>query len=181
MPGAHPSQIADPRRPWLFLDVDGVVSPIPPPDQRGHRNRIVPAGYRTWPKAMWDVYVHEDLAVWGRELDSTFEVIWTTDWQEHAAPGIGDPAGLPTWPHLPLSHQNLRGMRSRVAHKAVAIMDLLERDPRPFGWIDDHLFHGGPKRVQEIELPTLLLRPNKYTGITREHVDALLTFAARAA
>jgi hypothetical protein len=128
---------------------------------------------------MWDVYVHNDLAVWGRELDRGFEVIWTTDWQQNAPTGIGEPAGLPTWPYLSLSHENLRGMRSRVAHKAVAIMDLLERDPRPFGWIDDHLFHGGPKRVQEIELPKLLLRPNKYTGITREHVDALLGFAAR--
>jgi hypothetical protein len=84
------SRLATIKRPWLFLDVDGVASPIPPPDQRGHRNRTVPAGYRTWPRAMWGVYVHDDLAAWRRELVTAFEVIWTTDWQQHAPTGIGD-------------------------------------------------------------------------------------------
>jgi hypothetical protein len=31
----------DTKRPWLRLDVDGVASLIPPPDQRRHRTALI--------------------------------------------------------------------------------------------------------------------------------------------
>src|SRR5947209_15628806 len=91
------------RRPWLFLDVDGVTAPVGPAELDEAQP---PPGYRTWPEAMWAIYVHEDLDGWGRELDERFEVLWTTDWQENAPFGVGKPAGLPDWRYLPLDHND---------------------------------------------------------------------------
>jgi hypothetical protein len=67
---------------------------------------------------MWDVYVHDDLAAWGRELDTAFEVIWTTDWQQHAPTGIGEPTGLASqWGQFraSFSAERLAGWRDIVA------------------------------------------------------------------
>jgi hypothetical protein len=162
------------KRPWLFLDVDGVVAPVGP--ARLDETRP-PPGYRTWPEARWSVYVHENLDRWGRELDEKFEVLWTTDWQHHAPVGIGEPAGLPDWPYLPLDHNDSKRLRNKLGHKMAAISKVLATDPRPFAWIDDKLVGPGPRRILEIDLPKLLIKPVTRVGITREHIDRLLAFA----
>jgi hypothetical protein len=81
-------------RPWLFLDCDGVVCPLPHPDAAVRELRAVPAGYRSWPDAFWGVYVHQLLCGWAIELDAAYSVIWTTDWehnvQELVANGAAD-------------------------------------------------------------------------------------------
>jgi hypothetical protein len=114
----------------------------------------------------------------GRELDEKFEVLWTTDWQHNAPIGIGDPAGLPAWPYLPLDRSEGKRLRNKLGDKMAAILKLLAADPRPFAWIDDDLVGRGPKRILEIDLPKLLIKPVTSIGITREHVDQLLAFAA---
>lgn len=162
-------------RPWLFLDVDGVVASVPPPELN---DSCPPPGYRSWPEAMWSVYVSEDLDRWARELDERFEVIWTTDWQQNAPAEIGKPAGLPNWPYLPLDYSDRKRMRNKIGHKIAAILQVLRAEPRPFGWIDDDLFGQGPKRIVELDLPKLLIKPDTEVGITREHVNQLLEFVA---
>jgi hypothetical protein len=162
-------------RPWLFLDVDGVAAPVPPAELD---DRCPPPGYRSWPSAMWSVYVHEHLDQWARELNASFEVIWTTDWQHNAPAEIGKPAGLPDWPYLQLDYTDRKRMRHKLGHKIAAIIDKLRVEPRPFAWIDDDLRAGGPKRILEISLPKLLIKPDTRVGITREHIDQLLAFAA---
>jgi hypothetical protein len=127
---------------------------------------------------MWSVYVHEDLAAWAHELDRRFAVVWTTDWQQTAPVGIGVPAGLPDWPYLPLDFADRDRLRHRLGHKIAAIARRLTEAPRPFAWIDDDLPGRGPKRILEIDLPKLLIRPDTSIGITRAHVDRLLAFAA---
>jgi hypothetical protein len=162
------------KRPWLFLDVDGVAAPVGPATLE---ETEPPAGYRTWPDAMWSVYVHEALDQWGRELDEKFEVLWTTTWQHNAPVAIGEPAGLPDWPYLPLDHSDVERLRDKLGHKIAAISKVLAADPRPFAWIDDDLVEPGPTRILEIDLPKLLIKPVTDVGITREQVDQLLAFA----
>ena len=130
---------------------------------------------------MWGVYVHEDLDHWARDLDERFAVIWTTDWQQNAPVELGKPAGLPDWPYLQLNYADRKRLRHALGHKVAAIIELLGTDPRPFGWIDDDLVGRGPKRVLQVELPKLLIKPDTRVGITREHVDQLLAFAAALA
>jgi hypothetical protein len=127
---------------------------------------------------LWSVYVHEDLDRWGRELDESFEVLWTTTWQQNAPVGIGEPAGLPDWPYLPLDHSDVERLRNQLGHKIAAILKVLTADPRPFAWIDDDFVGPGPPRILEVDLPKLLIKPVTRIGITREHVDQLLAFAA---
>jgi hypothetical protein len=163
-------------RPWLFLDCDGVVCPLPHPDAAVRELRAVPAGYRSWPDAFWGVYVHELLCGWAIELDATYSVIWTTDWEHNVQGLVAKPAGLPTWPVLELHRR--AAPRGRVAHKASAIAALLAEDPRPFAWVDDHLPSTPPMQLPSLDLEHLLLRPNPQRGLTRQLVEKLLSFAA---
>jgi hypothetical protein len=66
----------DQRKPWLFMDLDGVVSPAPP---KGAKARISrngpPAGYRSWPGALYDMYVDDRLVDWAAQLDRVYDVV----------------------------------------------------------------------------------------------------------
>jgi hypothetical protein len=69
-------------------------------------------------------------------------------------------------------------LRHKLGHKIAAIIELLSVDPRPFGWIDDDLVGRWPKRIRELELPKLLIKPDTRVGITGEHVGQLVAFAS---
>ena len=57
-------------RPWLFLDLDGVISPLPPRDVEDPEEKFrIPAGHMSWPRALYRIHVDERLPDWATQLD----------------------------------------------------------------------------------------------------------------
>ena len=171
---------ADPEgspKPFLFLDCDGVVSPIPSGAALDARWFTPPAGYFMVDDGRSRMYYDDRLPAWIGRLDAAFEIVWSSSWDEASLWSIvGSPLGLRRWPSV--SAPDFRG-RTSVDYKAKAVRAHLNRDLRPFAWVDDHLRPGRPNRyVARLDVPKLLLKPNKYVGLTTEHVERLLGFAA---
>lgn len=168
------------RRPWLFMDLDGVVSPVPP---QGAKARIArngpPTGYRTWPGALYDMYVDERLLDWAEQLDRVYDVVWASSWDSTLLPVVAAPLGLDHWPVLPipLTADSAFGA-GPLSHKTKAIAGHLANDPRPFAWCDDYLDRRSlPVPLRSPRLPHLLISPSTRKGLTPEHVEQLLEFA----
>lgn len=160
-------------RPWLFLDLDGVVSPLPP--REGEQRFAIPARQVTWPGALYEMHVDERLPAWAAQLDGVYDVIWATSWQTEVLACVAEPLGLPAWPVLAIPLVSGRG---RIRHKATAVAAHLRSDPRAYAWADDHLFRRSPPPpVRDLELAHLLIRPRPPTGLTQGHIDQLLGFA----
>jgi hypothetical protein len=125
-------------RPWLFLDLDGVVSPLPPRGVAEDEQKFaIPAGHMTWPGALYEMHVDERLPAWARQLDHAYDVVWATSWQTDVLKCVAQPLGLPEWPVLtwPLGAPVPRRMgRGRVRFKTQSIAKHLHASPRPFAW-----------------------------------------------
>lgn len=112
------------------------------------------------------------------------QVVWATSWQTDVLKCVAGPLGLPAWPVLtwPLGAPVSRhaGGRGRVRFKTQAITEHLQADPRPFAWADDNLHRRtAPRPVLDLGLEHLLICPDRLTGLTAQHIDELLRFAAQ--
>ena len=135
-------------RPRLLLDIDGVVSPVPP---RGADRDEIPDGHMTWAEAIcYPMYVDRRLPGWAEALDAAFDVVWATAWQDTVLKAVAEPLDLPAWPVLtwPYDLRPTRrpGGRGRLRQKTAVIAEHLRRDPRPFGWADDYHARRTPPR-----------------------------------
>lgn len=167
-------------KPWLFMDLDGVVSPVPPQNAKARIDRKgPPAGYRTWRGALYDMYVDERLTEWAAQLDRVYDVIWSSSWGDTLLPVVAAPLGLDHWPVLPIPlTEDPEFGTGRLSHKTQAIAKHLTADPRPFAWCDDYLDRRSlPIALRPLRLPHLLVSPRTRKGLTLEHVEALLEFA----
>ncbi len=157
-------------KPWLFLDLDGVVSPLP-----GDRPL---EGYRTWPGAPYQLYVPDQIDTWLLRLDRLYDIVWASSWGDSAHTGVAQPLGLPTWPVLSLDGNQARSL---VGAKISAITAAVQADPRPWAWVDDMAHRRLAQRVRHLGLPHILIKPDRHVGITELHVHRLAAFATRYA
>jgi hypothetical protein len=118
----------DPK-PWLFLDCDGVVSPLPPRDHEERERVGVPPGYFTCTGAFWVPYFHEHIRDWIGQLDHAFDIIWSSSWEEEMLWAlVGTPLGFSRWPSIEARSFTAR---TRADYKAKAVRAHLDRHPRP--------------------------------------------------
>jgi hypothetical protein len=158
---------ANGHKPLLLVDVDGVISlygfdPNGCPDGR----------FQTV-----DGILHFLSAAAGghlRRLTGHFDLVWCTGWQEraneHLVPALGLPGELP---HLTFTELPGTGARHWK-------LDAIERHAgphRPLAWIDDdHV--GCEEWARGRKGPTLLVTTDAALGITGEHVERLIAWAA---
>jgi hypothetical protein len=168
------------RKPWLFMDLDGVVSPVPPQSAKARISRNgPPAGYRSWPGALYDMYVDERFLDWAAQLDRVYDVVWSSSWEDTLLPVVAQPLGLDHWPVLssPRTNDSEFGT-GRLSAKTEAIGEHLASDPRPFASCDDYLDRRSlPATLRPLQLPHLLVSPRTRSGLTPEHIEQLLEFA----
>ena len=118
------------NRPWLLLDVDGVIDPYLSSNRRSHK--IYHDGWyarKTWPFGYEQrVCINPVIRRWLRTLvnETNVELAWCTTWQAEANKWISPLLDLPDLPFVPNAVKD---------HKA------LEAVPwtggRPFAWLDD--------------------------------------------
>ncbi|MFL1381320.1 HAD domain-containing protein [Nocardiopsis protaetiae] len=166
--------------PYLLLDVDGVLNPFPgpsgslPPRHRPHR-----VTYRGEPGI--PLWLRPEHGTWITALRSMGLVhpVWATSWEADADRAIGPRLGL-----APMDHIDFGPDHPRTRHpngylwKRDTVAIWAER--RPLAWIDDDftpLDHTWAKDRADSGAPTLLIQPDPYQGLQREHIDAVRTWA----
>ena len=159
---APPPQV---QRPWLLLDVDGVLSPY------GNRS----GAWRDWRQAgnpdgfALPLSLELSRHVAALPLDR----VWLTTWRHEAntvvAPFLG-------WPDVPvLDFAESGEQRSALPEKLAAAAAFLEANPRPFVWVDDDLAShpSASTWAARSGLPYLLLSPRSTVGLTLSQIRAV--------
>ena len=149
-------------RPYLLLDVGGVLSPYgmtPPAD---FEERELGGFWVVWTDA------HAPRL---QRLAEAFDLVWATTWEHYANQALCPALGLDPLPVISFVRGQTQTRKlDSVKHWVGA---------RPAAWIDDDLYDDAyswaSKRNETIT--TTLVQTTPSIGFTNSHVEELLTFA----
>ncbi len=165
----------------VFLDLDGVVSPIMIRSTDGRWANLaadpltVPGSP---PVTGWDDWTFEtrrDVPVPRQLLERMarlaghpeISVVWLTSWEE-GANQLFDDLAMST--RLPVHRLDWSG--DTPVTKWSTVVHEHEREPRPFVWIDDHLGVDEYRWARHLlDVDSLVIRTNTFHGITRDCWD----------
>lgn len=158
-------------KPVLFVDVDGVISLF----------GFDPSDELPGPFHWIDGIAHcipPDSGPRLTRLADRFELVWATGWEEKANEYLPHILALP-FRELPCLTFDGRA-RFGSSHWKVDVIEEYARS-RPAAWIDDNIDDSGRLWAKERAAPTLLVETLPAVGLTDEHVDDLLRWAADVA
>jgi len=146
----------DVERPYLLIDVDGVLNPIdPPPD----------LGFERYRFRGLEVYLTSVHGRWLRGLARWFDLAWCTTWEQHAPRHFGPILGLVDLPVI------------RFTSRAGKLPDVIEFvGDRPCAWVDDRIGQDDRDWAAARQEPTLLVQPDPMVGLTEFHRQELERF-----
>jgi hypothetical protein len=151
---------AQPDRPVLLLDVDGVLLVVRTSWTEGEDDDLD-----------LEPTLHPEASEWMAELAEVFELVWATTWEDLANRVVAPALGLPPLPAIEFD-MDRRAPTAKLPSVIAWIGD------RPCAWIDDDLQHDADTWAAGRAVPTLLVHVDMTTGMERRHVDRLLAFAA---
>jgi HAD domain in Swiss Army Knife RNA repair proteins len=149
-----------PLKPYLLLDVDGVLNPIgggPPPGYTRQETN----GFQV----TWSIRHRE----WLKNLSSYFEMVWATTWEHLANESIGPLLDLPK-----LAVIEFTSPRHGDTWKLTDVKRFVGE--RACAWVDDALFGDAQRWADDRDAPTLILRPSPSVGLTEAHASDLEFF-----
>jgi hypothetical protein len=156
-------------RPILFVDVDGVISLF---------GFAFGAEQMPGPLHWADAIAHCIPADVGERLvrlAERFELSWATGWEERANEHLPHILRLP-FRELPCVTFDGRAVFGS-AHWKIDAIDEFAAD-RPAAWIDDSVDETCTAWAEGRAEPTLIVRTDPAVGLTDEHVQRLLRWAA---
>jgi hypothetical protein len=172
------------ERPYVFLDVDGVLNVLEKDIGRhgemfdDFAEHAVPfdtvSGYRR------SVTVWLSPAMAARVARLAADIHWVTTWEDRVASTIAPRCGLPR--DLPVLTRDDGGEEWDLDWKFVAVREAVAQDPRPFVWIDDDIdfLQDGsltPRAwADSLAVPNLLIAPEAGTGLMAHHLDLVDEF-----
>lgn len=156
-------------KPYLLLDVDGVLCPFRGTDILALQASSYP-GYEYHDGAR--IHINAENGVRIRRLMESFKVVWATGWGEDANAVISPLHGLPQFPVMPVEILSPGGI-----HWKQAAIEAYVPDGVPYAFLDDDIDDRGWAYAAEREAPTLWLPTKCYEGITDRHVEDLEAFA----
>ncbi|MEU6057190.1 hypothetical protein [Streptomyces sp. NPDC047097] len=174
-----------PRRPLLFLDVDGPLNPYAAQPERrpeGYTTIRVPRvtdsaleSGRPWssrkPLRLWLNPAHGPAL-----LRLGFDLCWATTWMDEANRWIAPVIGLPALPFVDFGEVLHRERPDGVHWKTDPL--LAYADGRPFAWVDDEQSAADETHVAAHHpAPALLHHVNPRLGLRDPDFTALATFA----
>ncbi|MFL5819651.1 MAG: HAD domain-containing protein [Solirubrobacteraceae bacterium] len=159
----------DSQVPLLLVDVDGVISLY------GFESDRLPPGRFQTVEGIGH-YLSATAGAHLRRLHRHFELVWCTGWEEraneHLVPALGLRRRLP---HLTFTDPP--GVAAR--HWKLEAIERHAGPSRPLAWIDDD--HSGCEEwALQRPGPTLLVTTAPALGITHEHVERLIAWAAES-
>lgn len=160
-------------KPLLLVDVDGVISLF------GFPAHAHPAGRFE----MVDGIAHFISASAGehlRRLADVFEPVWCTGWEEKANDYLPHALGLDgPWPHLSFERAAGPG-HSTQGHWKLDAIDAYA-GARALAWVDDMHGESCEAWATARPAPTILVTTEPAVGMTDQHVERLLGWAAASA
>ncbi|MEH0939060.1 HAD domain-containing protein [Micromonospora psammae] len=172
MSGSGPAA-RDTVKPWLLLDIDGVLNPTDDHADRGFAEHHL-HGYRVQLSRehgrMLNDLVREDLV----------DLRWATTWNHAANAYVAPVVGLADpLPVLVIDRALAGPVPYGVNWKAASV--LAEADGMPFAWLDDFLTDADRRwaeaRVLDTGIPTLLVPIDPAVGLLPEHLDQVRSWA----
>ena len=157
------------ERPILFVDVDGVISLFgfaPDVGQLPGPLHWVDGVAHCIPSAVGDRLVR---------LAEGFELVWATGWEERANEHLPFLLDLP-FSDLPTLTFDGRAVFGSSHWKVDAIDEYAAE--RPAAWIDDNMSEECHAWAKRRSAPTLLVETQPSEGLTDDHVEQLLSWAA---
>lgn len=154
-------------RPYLLIDVDGVLNPF------GWGVR--PDGFSRHQLMGYEVWLSPRHGLWLNQLATWFDLVWATTWQHDAPRLIAPILELPT--DLPVIE------RSQGAADETWKLHDVERfvGNRPIAWVDDDLWGDAFDWADRRNAPTLLIRTLSSVGLTEQDVWRLEAFGRAVA
>lgn len=175
------SSPAPARKPLLFVDVDGVISTwgfsAPPAGMLIGAAAGQPSG-ATGTFHTVDGILHHIGAEMDRrlaELAPHFEMIWATGWGERANEHLVFLLGMPG--ELEVVDFEVEPSKDGSGHWKLKALTA-RAGSLPAAWIDDGLNEACQEWAGAREAPTLLVPTDPAIGLTDEHVEQLITWAA---
>ena len=120
-------------------------------------------------------FIPEDAGERLVRLAESFELVWATGWEERANEHLPFILGLP-FRELPYLTFDGRAVFGSAHWKLDAIADYAA--DRPAAWIDDNIDEECTAWAERRQAPTLLVQTDPTVGLTDEHVEELLRWAA---
>lgn len=165
----------DDGRPFLLIDVDGVLNAIN--NNQGDRT------YNIFKVGPYTIRLRHELREWLDRLGDHFRPVWATMWDDDANVELAWRLGLPDLPYIPCARSQFEvalwnGVR---VHSKVPCIKAHLAD-RSFAWIDDTIggndLEWAAHRDDEIA-PTYLLKIDPRMGLLEHHVDKLVKWAEK--
>ena len=154
-----------PAAPLLLIDVDGVISLF------GFDQTEPPEGRFTFVDGL-PHYISTHVGGRLSRLQTAFECVWCTGWEERADEHLPYLLGLPSgWRHLTFPEEPIP-----PAHWKLSAIEAFAGPDRPVAWIDDSLDAACEAWAAERPGPTLLVGTNPAVGLTDEHVETMLSW-----
>lgn len=160
------------QRPLLLLDIDGVISlfgfpPQHPPAGSFHAIEGVPH------------FLSGAAPAQLAKLADHYELAWASGWEDRANDHLPHLLGLPG--PLPfLSFDRSRGAGSSMrAHWKLSAVNAYARQ-RALAWVDDAFDRSCEQWAAARQAPTLLLPTQPHIGLTDQHTNELIEWAAAA-
>jgi hypothetical protein len=156
---------AEPGRPILALDIDGVISLFgfeQEPEETEARFELIDGALHC---------ISSSAGSWLRLLAERFDPVWATGW-EQGGERISQLLDLPPWPALSFSGAARFG-------SADWKLEPLRRyaEGRPLAWVDDSLDAACYAWAQARPEPTLLIATEPELGLQQVQVEALIGWA----
>ncbi len=176
-----------PEPPNLFLDVDGVLNALELDGGNGvdgfedfevHEVEFVfePGRPRLF-------HVRLSPTMGARIAQLAVDIHWATTWEHRADSAIAPLCGLPRG--LPVLSPRNEAEEWDLDWKFLAVRRSVQRDPRPFIWIDDDIDFFVDEDVTprewaaDLATPSLLIAPDAGTGVVPRELDAVEEFVHR--
>jgi hypothetical protein len=163
------SFVPDDPRPLLLIDVDGVICPygdeLGDPDAAGLA--LTTIGYSR-------VWLSHRVGACLLRLQSMFQLVWCTAWEDMAAEVLAPHLGMPPMPVI-----HFDAPTASDGHWKWPAIEAFVAD-RPFAWIDDEIASDDFARAARRTVPTMLVRVEGARGLDEKHVNQLEGFATIA-
>lgn len=159
---------ADPAKPLLLIDVDGVIS------LWGFPPHSPPLGTFTSVEGVVH-FLSVEAAEHLLALVSDYEPVWCTGWEERANDHLPGALGLGPWPYLSFDRDMTPGGVT-PGHWKLAAIDGFAAG-RPLAWVDDAFNDACHDWAAARGAPTLLVETTPAEGLVAHHAERLRAWA----